>query len=315
MSINRRIEMPPAFLFPESDPPPSDLVPEHQHSTNSSSLSTLMSTFPSAGIERQHQAHSNAESTSNQHQQQSIQQQHQQQQMLQLSPVSSASVDSVDAAPLLLHKGSAAGHGHQQQLLPEEYTLPDLFPPHPVSSQGVFAPSNSSSSGGSNNKGDHFMNINNQINSHHMHRNAQALIESLGQHSSQQILHHVSTARYHLSNIQNLQSILHLLLYEIIVLTWKNVCLTMPLYFLTLQFSQQHRDREANDENQTHGERNSKRTDHNANSSGNGNTVSSSQSDENSKASSGESESNSGFQLESNGKHIFMIILSFFHVE
>lgn len=174
MSINRRIEMPPAFLFPESDPPPSDLVPEHQQSTNSSSISTLMSTFPSAGVERQHQAHSNAENTSNQHQHQ--------QQMLQLSPVSSASVDSVDATPLLLHKGSAAGHGHQQQFLPEEYTLPDLFPPHPVQSS-------------SNNKGDHFMNINNQINSHHMHRNAQALIESLGQHSSQQILHHMSTVQ------------------------------------------------------------------------------------------------------------------------
>lgn len=74
-----------------------------------------------------------------------------------------------------------------------------------------------------------------------------------------------------------------------------------PFYFSTLQFSQHHRD--ANDENQMHGERNSKRTDHNANSAGNGNTVTSSQIDENSK-SSGESESNSGFQLESNGKYL-----------
>ncbi len=30
--------MPPAFLFPESDPPPSDLIPEHNSSSSTNSL-------------------------------------------------------------------------------------------------------------------------------------------------------------------------------------------------------------------------------------------------------------------------------------
>lgn len=149
--------MPPAFLFPESDPPPSDLVPEHQQ--HSSSGQNLMSNVAFSGMERQSSENS---------------QSHHQQQLIQNSPMSS--VDSVDASPLLMPKASALTH--QQQLLPEEYTLPDLFPPHPVSSQGGYSSS-------ANNKSDHFMNVNNQINSHHMHRNAQALIESLGQHTSQ----------------------------------------------------------------------------------------------------------------------------------
>ncbi|ODN04324.1 Apoptosis-stimulating of p53 protein 1, partial [Orchesella cincta] len=151
VSINRRIEMPPAFLFPESDPPPSDLVPEHQQSST---------------------GYQNNDS-----------QQHHQQQLLQLSPVSSASGDSVDASPLLMHKGPGINH----QLVPEEYTLPDLFPSHPANNQNVFSSPSATSihmtSSGSN-KGDHFMNMNNKINSH-MHRNAQALIESLGQQASE----------------------------------------------------------------------------------------------------------------------------------
>ncbi|CAL8099691.1 unnamed protein product [Orchesella dallaii] len=169
VSINRRIEMPPAFLFPESDPPPSDLVPEHQQSS-------MMNSGFSAG---QHQ--SNSEGFQNSDSQQHPQQQHQQ--LLQLSPVSSASGDSVDASPLLMPKGSGMSH----QLVPEEYTLPDLFPPHPANNQNVFSSPSASSihmtSSGSN-KGDHFMNMNNKINSH-MHRNAQALIESLGQQASE----------------------------------------------------------------------------------------------------------------------------------
>lgn len=160
VSINRRIEMPPAFLFPESDPPPSDLVPEHQQQHSSI-------------LERQQlQQHTSTSENGANHQ--SIQQQQQ-----QLSPGSSASGDSVDASPIVLPKSSGLNH-HMQQILAEEYTLPDLFPPHPVSNQNIF----SSPSAGMN-KMDHFMNLNNHLNSQHLHRNAQALIESLGHHTSQ----------------------------------------------------------------------------------------------------------------------------------
>lgn len=310
MSINRRIEMPPAFLFPESDPPPSDLVPEHQQQQPStSSVSSLMSnTFSSTAMERQQQQqhHSSTENTTNNHHQSSQQQQQHQQQLLQLSPVSSASVDSVDASSLL-PKGPSGFNHHHQQLLPEEYTLPDLFPPHPASSQGVFPPSTGSSSSGGNNKGDHYMNINNQINSHHMHRNAQALIESLGQHASQtsQIL------QQHTNTVIRLES---KLLKQIVPFPstknsiWYQVApysilFTKPCLSLSLQHAQQQQQRDAIDDNMMNGDRNSKRTDHNANSSGSANSANS-QNVDGFKSGSGDGaeQSHSNFQLESSGK-------------
>jgi len=86
--------MPPAFLFPESDPPPSDLVPEQYLSSATSSLSsTSLSSSLLGGNESR-----NGEN-------------------------GLRSADTVDAAPLI--------HPHQKggsQLGIEEYTLPDLFP-------------------------------------------------------------------------------------------------------------------------------------------------------------------------------------------
>ena len=116
--------MPPAFLFPESDPPPSDLVPENSSSTASTPSTNLpaggnvelgngtgsRSSFSSVGsqdvvdtsaaLHNNHQLH--------------LQQQHHQQLQLQQNQ----------------HQKS----GNHGMMLPavEEYTLPDLFPQPPV---------------------------------------------------------------------------------------------------------------------------------------------------------------------------------------
>lgn len=85
--------MPPAFLFPESDPPPSDLLPEKQSGSGT---------------------------------QQQQQQQHQQQHLQQepkgtgATESSTGSKDETDA--------SALEKPPLLPPLPEEYTLPDLFP-------------------------------------------------------------------------------------------------------------------------------------------------------------------------------------------
>ena len=91
VSINRRIEMPPAFLFPESDPPPSDLVPEHQS--------------VSVGAEEQSKGSSGSGTTDS----------------ASSSSTSNTPADETDATAQLEKPPPLPP-------LPEEYTLPDLFP-------------------------------------------------------------------------------------------------------------------------------------------------------------------------------------------
>ena len=48
VSINRRIEMPPAFLFPETETPPADLISSSSSSSSSSLSEAPLTTFSSA---------------------------------------------------------------------------------------------------------------------------------------------------------------------------------------------------------------------------------------------------------------------------
>lgn len=111
MSINRRIEMPPAFLFPESDPPPFDLVPEHpssQASANTTTTSSTTTICPGKGPFR--------------NQPPIVFLNEPQQQRLNQSNGDNG--DSTDA-------NSLSHNNNPSQLLAEEYTLPDLFPNPP----------------------------------------------------------------------------------------------------------------------------------------------------------------------------------------
>jgi hypothetical protein len=93
--------MPPAFLFPESDPPPSDLVPEHSSSQSSSNTS-------GAPLEQQQQLTPSFN---------------------QAQPNPKQDSDSTDASPSAILIKSMSKSNHQ---LVEEYTLPDLFPNPPL---------------------------------------------------------------------------------------------------------------------------------------------------------------------------------------
>jgi hypothetical protein len=87
--------MPPAFLFPESDPPPSDLIPD-QNLNQVQTSSGGESINETRQQPQQHQKVMNGE-------------------------------DSTDASPLLAVKNN---NKHFQPAI-EEYTLPDLFPNPP----------------------------------------------------------------------------------------------------------------------------------------------------------------------------------------
>lgn len=98
--------MPPAFLFPESDPPPFDLVPEH-----SSSQTSLNNAFQAPAS-----SENCIEQSVDEAQLKFIHQP-------QHRPQEAQNTDATDASPTL-------SMSHQQnQLLAaaEEYTLPDLF--------------------------------------------------------------------------------------------------------------------------------------------------------------------------------------------
>jgi len=83
--------MPPAFLFPESDPPPSDLIPDHQSSTGQN-------------IDAEQKANFNGKNNGQGE-----------------SPM--VLEDTPDASPI-----PSKNNKHHAKFGIEEYTLPDLFP-------------------------------------------------------------------------------------------------------------------------------------------------------------------------------------------
>jgi hypothetical protein len=99
--------MPPAFLFPESDPPPSDLVPvpENSSTPQSSSSNTLLTSQEKSLNHAQLSVPNQGQKSSKNH-------------------YNSENMDSTDASPTMRH------HNHLQ-FMAEEYTIPDLFP-HPT---------------------------------------------------------------------------------------------------------------------------------------------------------------------------------------
>lgn len=132
--------MPPAFLFPESDPPPSDLIPDSQLSNASTTSSTSSSTSSSSNGVPKNSFITTTTTT----------ERSSPNQLPEKDNVSSK--DSIDASPRLpLPLTDKSNHSHSQQQhhldyqasssssttsisssqksqLIEEYTLPDVFP-------------------------------------------------------------------------------------------------------------------------------------------------------------------------------------------